>query len=321
MNGVLVTGGSGAFGRAYVAHLLAMDFGPQRIVVYSRDEHKHERMQAEVSDPDERVRYFIGDVRDRDRLQLALRGVDTVVHAAALKIVPAMEYNPTEAIKTNIVGAMNLIEAVLRAPSVLRVVALSTDKACSPVNLYGATKLCAERAFLAANAYGGQAVKFSVVRYGNVSGSTGSVIPKWRAAVRDGRPLEITDERMTRFWMTLPEAVHAVQHALDTAEGAEVFVPRLPSYRITDLAEAIVMAGTADLQRVSYPFDVTGIRPGEKLHESLISADEAPWAHDMDTHYELRPYDAPTGDGKAYSSDTNQFWLDADTLRKRLEEV
>jgi UDP-N-acetylglucosamine 4,6-dehydratase len=313
VNGVLVTGGSGAFGRAYVAHLLAMDFGPQRIVVYSRDEHKHERMQGEIADPDDRVRYFIGDVRDRTRMGIALRGVDTVVHAAALKIVPALEYNPTEAIRTNIIGATNLIEAVLRADSVLRVVALSTDKACSPVNLYGATKLCAERAFLAANAYGGQAVRFSVVRYGNVSGSTGSVIPRWRAAVRDGRPLEITDERMTRFWMTLGEAVHAVQHALDTAEGAEVFVPRLPSYRITDLVEAVSWP--------EYPLRVIGIRAGEKLHESLISKDEAPWAHDMGTHYELRPYDAPTGDGKAYSSDTNQFWLDADALRKRLEEI
>ena len=319
MNSVLVTGGSGAFGGAYVAHLLALPRGPSRIVVYSRDEHKHERMEAEMDDPAGKVRYFIGDVRDRDRLELALRGVDTVVHAAALKIVPAMEYNPTEAIKTNIIGATNLIEAVLRVPSVLRVVALSTDKACSPVNLYGATKLCAERAFLAANAYGGQAVRFSVVRYGNVSGSTGSVIPRWRSALKDGRPLEITDERMTRFWMTLPEAVHAVQHALDTAEGAEVFIPHLPSYKIVDLAKAILKEDASSVGIGAALF--TGIRPGEKLHESLISKDEAPWAHDCDTHYELRPYDPPTGEVREYSSDGNQFWLDADALRKRLEEV
>lgn len=315
MSGTLVTGGSGAFGRAYVAHLLA-DTAVDRVIIYSRSEHKQEAMERELPDPDGRLRFFLGDVRDLRRLQLAMRGVDTVVHAAALKVVPKLEYNPTEAVRTNVDGAVNVIEAALASGSVERVVALSTDKACEPVNLYGATKLCAEKLFLAANAYGGRSVRFNAVRYGNVSGSTGSVIPRWRGQLERGEMLTVTDARMTRFWMTLADAVEVVERALDTGRPGELHVPIVPAYRVIDLAYAV--AGQ------DYTMRYDGVRPGEKVHESLISADEATWLVRGDTDtFVLAPMGRPNTDatGWSYTSETATLRLTVDELRKRLGEL
>ncbi len=314
--GVLITGGSGAFGRAYAAHLLAHT-ATERIVIFSRGEHKHEAMEKEIPDPDGRLRYFLGDVRDLRRLQLAMRGVDTVVHAAALKIVPKLEYNPTEAVRTNVDGAVNVVEAALHSGCVERVIGLSTDKACAPVNLYGSTKLTAEKTFLAANDYGGRSVRFSVVRYGNVSGSTGSVIPRWREQLERGDPVTVTDARMTRFWMTLADAVELVVECCYTGEPAEVMIPKLPTYRVMDLAYAVAGVGAT----VTF----TGIRAGEKLHESLISPDEAPWAwEDRPTAtYRIRPFAAPnqTDAQWSYNSDTGEVRLTVKELQQRLEEL
>lgn len=286
---VLITGGAGAFG-AHMVEKLWRDTNMERIVIYSRDEHKHERLQhALPPDPDDRLRWFIGDVRDRSRLETALYGIDTIVHAAALKIVPTAEYNPTEAIKTNIIGAMNVVEASLRVPTVRRVIALSTDKACAPVNLYGATKLAAEKTVLAANEYSGGRISYNAVRYGNVAGSTGSVIPKWRALAAHGKPLPVTHKSMTRFWMTLEDAGAFVWQALQKDYSGTVFIPRLRHYYLISLAAAVwrevgVEAGECD---------VIGMRAGEKLHESLISEDEAHWAEELPWAYTLRPLAAP----------------------------
>lgn len=293
---VLVTGGTGSFGRAFAKTALAQ--GVRRLVIYSRDELKQFEMAQEL--PHEGpLRYFIGDIRDQDRLRRALEGIDIVVHAAALKQVPTAEYNPFECIKTNVIGAQNLIEACLDS-GVKRVVALSTDKAAAPVNLYGATKLCSDKLFTAANNFvGSRDLKFSVVRYGNVMGSRGSVVPFFREKRKTG-VLPITDPRMTRFSITLDQGVEMVLWALENAEGGEIFVPRLPSYRIMDLAEAI--GPECDIQ-------IVGIRPGEKLHEEMITASDN--VVDLGKYYAI-------GKGKpgfTYDSGTNDHFLSVDELR------
>jgi UDP-N-acetylglucosamine 4,6-dehydratase len=295
-----------------------------RVVVLSRDELKQFEMQQEL--PRERypqLRFFIGDVRDLERLRRAFDGIDLVVHAAALKQVPAAEYNPFEVIKTNVIGAENVISAALDC-GVKRVVALSTDKAANPINLYGATKLCADKLFIAGNSYAGSAnTRFAVVRYGNVLGSRGSVVPLFRAR-RETGVLPITDPRMTRFWITLDQAVEFVLSCLNTMQGGELFVPRLPSMRIVDLAEAIAPGCR---------HEVVGIRPGEKLHETLISADDARNTLQGQDRYVIQP-SFPWWDGGAfrfedgfrrctegfaYTSDTNDQWLSVDKLRELLE--
>jgi UDP-N-acetylglucosamine 4,6-dehydratase len=316
---VLVTGGTGSFGRRLVEVMLR-ELRPRRLVVFSRDELKQHDMRAAGFD-DPSLRYFIGDVRDRDRLRRALSGVDLVVHAAALKQVPACEYNPFEAVKTNILGAENLIDAAIDA-GVARVVALSTDKAVNPVNLYGATKLVAEKLFVQGNAYAGaQGTRFSCVRYGNVVGSRGSVVPVFLAQRAAGR-ITLTDPRMTRFWITLDQGVRFVIRAAETMHGGEVFVPKIPSMRLTDLAEALAPGAQVDM---------VGIRPGEKLHESLLGPDEARHAVELDEGYVILPTHPwwsqdrwaegrPLPDGFAYTSDTNDDWLSAEALAAILAE-
>jgi len=265
---ILVTGGTGSFGRAFVEKALTSK--AKKVIVFSRDEQKHYNLERQIKD--KRVRFFVGDIRDRDRLHTALRDVDIVVHAAAMKHVPICEYNPIEAVATNVNGARNLIEAAM-ANGVERVIALSTDKAVSPANLYGATKLCMEKLLTAANAYSGdRATRFSIVRYGNVMGSAGSVIPLFRNQMKSGK-LTITDARMTRFWIEMNEAVALVLRGLELMTGGEIFIPKLPTSDIETLAEAVA-PGT--------PRTIVGIRPGEKLHETLISVEEARRTSDMD---------------------------------------
>lgn len=275
---VLITGGTGSFGRKYVRTLLSR-YKPTRLIVYSRDELKQFEMQQDVNDPC--MRYFIGDVRDRDRLVQAMSGVDYVIHAAALKQVPAAEYNPMECIKTNIHGAENLINAAL-ANNVEKVIALSTDKAANPINLYGATKLVSDKLFVAANNFAGKhRTKFSVVRYGNVVGSRGSVVPFFRKQIAEGSSsLPITDLRMTRFWITLQQGVDFVLRNFERMHGGEVYVPKIPSVRVVDLAHAMA----PDL-----PHDVIGIRPGEKLHEVMCPADDAHLTLEFADHFVIRP--------------------------------
>ncbi len=278
---VLITGGTGSFGKACIRMLLD-EYKPAKVIVFSRDELKqHEMRMAGFDQPN--LRYFIGDVRDQERLERAMDGVTVVIHAAALKQVPACEYNPMEAIKTNILGTANVVEAAL-ATGVHKVLALSTDKAVSPVNLYGATKLAAEKLTVQSNAYSGERpTRFSCVRYGNVVGSRGSVVPLFLQQRAAGK-LSITDERMTRFWLSLEQGVRFVLKSIELMQGGEVFVPKLPSTTITDLARA--MAPEAEL-------DVIGIRPGEKLHEVLISEDEARTAVELDDMYVLQPAQGP----------------------------
>ena len=315
---VLVTGGTGSFGKCFVTTLLR-DHKPKKLIVLSRDELKqHEMRLAGFDDP--RLRYFIGDVRDRERLQRAFRGVDVVVHAAALKQVPACEYNPFEAIQTNIIGGRNVIDAALDN-EVERVVALSTDKAVSPANLYGATKLVAEKLFVQANSYAGDGpTRFSCVRYGNVVGSRGSVIPLFREQRRQGR-LTITDDRMTRFWITLPQGVQLVIQAAETMHGGEVFIPKIPSMNILDLAKA--MGPECEIETI-------GIRPGEKLHEVLISEDESRHTVEVDDYFVILPlhpwwsggkWDSgkPCADGFRYGSDNNDQWLTVEELQALAE--
>jgi UDP-N-acetylglucosamine 4,6-dehydratase len=312
---ILVTGGTGSFGRKFV-EIILRDYAPNKLIVFSRDELKqHEMRVAGFDHPN--LRYFIGDVRDLDRLRRAMHGVDTVVHAAALKQVPACEYNPMEAIKTNILGSGNVIDAALDS-GVQNVLALSTDKAVSPVNLYGATKLAAEKLFVQSNAYaGGKVTRFSCVRYGNVVGSRGSVIPIFLKQRQDGN-LSITDDRMTRFWLTLEQGVRFVISCIEQMKGGEVFVPKIPSMKIVDLAKAI--APQADLK-------VVGIRPGEKLHEVLISEDEARTTLEREDMYVVTPtvtlwqrdlhYEGlPLPDGFRYASDSNPEWLNIDQIRE-----
>lgn len=274
---VLVTGGTGSFGKACIRILLD-EYKPAKVIVFSRDELKqHEMREAGYDQPN--LRYFIGDVRDLSRLQRAMHGVNVVIHAAALKQVPACEYNPMEAIKTNILGTANVIEAALEA-GVSKVLALSTDKAVSPVNLYGATKLAAEKLTVQSNAYSGERpARFSCVRYGNVIGSRGSVVPIFLRQRQNGK-LSITDKRMTRFWLSLEQGVRFVLHSIDVMQGGEVFVPKLPSTSLMDLAKAI--APQAKLEEV-------GVRPGEKLHEVLISEDEARTTVELDDMYVIQP--------------------------------
>ncbi len=322
---VLVTGGTGSFGRAFVATVLERWPNVKRLIVYSRDELKQYEMAQEW--PDTRypaMRYFIGDVRDRERLARAMERVDVVVHAAALKHVPVCEYNPFEAIKTNVIGAQNVIETAIDA-GVKRVVALSTDKAAAPINLYGATKLCSDKLFVAANNFRGtHDITFSVVRYGNVMGSRGSVIPYFLARRNDAE-LPITDERMTRFNITVQHGVELVLDAIDRMWGGELYVPKIPSYRITDLAAAI--APRAKLKTI-------GIRPGEKLHEDLITETEALHTIEFDGTFVILPatplwnveqFVKEFGGKKCpdrfrYSSGTNSQWLTVDDLRRLVRE-
>ncbi|AVD86528.1 MULTISPECIES: UDP-N-acetylglucosamine 4,6-dehydratase (inverting) [Pseudomonas] len=311
---ILITGGTGSFGNTFVPMTLAK-YNPKKIIIFSRDEMKQWEM-AKKFEGDSRVRFFIGDVRDKERLYRALDGVDYVVHAAATKIVPTAEYNPFECIKTNINGAMNLIDACIDR-GVKRVVALSTDKASSPVNLYGATKLASDKLFVAGNSYaGGHETRMAVVRYGNVMGSRGSVIPFFMS-IKDKGELPITDERMTRFMISLEEGVELVWHAFDDMEGGEVYVKKIPSMKVVDLAR--VVAPNATLK-------VVGIRPGEKLHEQMISAEDSYTTFEYPEHFKILPviHDWATcpkriKDGKkvpegfVYASDNNSEWMsDAD---------
>jgi UDP-N-acetylglucosamine 4,6-dehydratase/5-epimerase len=315
---ILVTGGTGSFGRAFVRRVLA-EHDPARVVILSRDELKQYEFAAEL-DHDSRVRFFIGDVREPERLWRAFDGIELVVHAAALKQVPAAEYNPFEATKTNIHGAQNVIDAALDR-HVERVIALSTDKASSPINLYGATKLVSDKLFVAANAYAGaKTTRFAVVRYGNVVGSRGSVIPFFERMAQTG-VLPITDERMTRFWITLDQGVDFVIAMLGRMHGGELFVPKIPSMRIIDLARAIAPEARLDF---------VGIRPGEKLHEQMISVDDARRTVDAGSFYVVTP-DADWWDERAwasvgrvpegfsYTSDTNPEWLSMEQLRTLID--
>ena len=317
---VLITGGTGSFGKAFLKQILETR-NPARVVVFSRDELKQYEMRQVWGD-DPRVRFFIGDIRDRDRLKMALHGVDYVVHAAALKQVDTAEYNPMEYVKTNILGSENVMQASIDA-GVKRVVALSTDKASSPVNLYGATKLTADKLFVSSNHYAaGYDTHFSVVRYGNVMGSRGSVIPFFRRLAESGQPLPITDMRMTRFWITLPQAVEFVMSSFNDMTGGELYVPRIPSMKVVDLARAV--APNAELVEV-------GIRPGEKLHEEMISAEDSRRTLRQADRYVVLPtladwgFSSPAGDpvedGFSYTSDANDLWLNVDQIRAMLNDL
>jgi len=316
---ILVTGGTGSFGRAFVRHALDQ-LNPRRIIVFSRDELKQWEVRQLFGD-DPRLRFFLGDVRDRSRLQRAMHRVDHVVHAAALKQVDSGEYNPWEFVQTNVIGSQNVIEAAIDS-GVKRVVALSTDKGARPINVYGATKLTADKLFINGNHYAAAYdTRFSVVRYGNVMGSRGSIIPKFRALHAAGQSLPITDLRCTRFLITLPQAVEFVVDSFDLMTGGELYVPRIPSMKVTDLAEAI--APGAKMHDM-------GLRPGEKLHEEMISPEEGRRALAIGQRYVLQPDLAtwgylppsdgiPVPDGFHYASDTNELWYSIDEIRKILE--
>ncbi len=316
---ILVTGGTGSFGKAFIEHALS-NLDPKRIVIFSRDELKqYEARQLFKDDP--RLRWFIGDIRDQHRLIRAMHNIDYVVHAAALKQVDTAEYNPFEYVQTNIIGTQNVIEAAIDT-GVKKVVALSTDKASSPINLYGATKLAADKLCQSANHYAaGYETRFSVVRYGNVMGSRGSVIPFWKQLATEGKEIPITDARMTRFWITLPQAVKFVVESFDLMQGGEVFVPRIPSMKILDLAEAVAPGAKTN---------EIGIRPGEKLHEEMIAADDSRRTISLSDRYVILPTIAEWGyeplsgdsvaDGFAYRSDSNDTWLSVDEIRKLLQE-
>jgi len=316
---VLITGGTGSFGQKFTAKVLR-EHSPSKLIIYSRDEMKQFEMAQQFNESKfPAIRYFIGDIRDRERLYRALDGVDIVIHAAALKIVPAAEYNPIEAVRTNILGAANLIDAAIDR-KVQRVIALSTDKAANPVNLYGATKLCSDKLFVAANSYAGAGTtRFAVVRYGNVVGSRGSVIPYF-LKMRETGTIPITDKRMTRFWITLDQGVDFVLKALEHMDGGEVFVPKIPSMNIMDLAKAV--APDCKCKEI-------GIRPGEKLHEVMIPADDARCTYEFKDYFIIYPSfhawsatETPKSGGKPcpenfhYASDTNEHWLTIDEIRK-----
>jgi len=320
MSAILVTGGSGTFGRAFVRHLIRFDMA-DRIVVFSRDEQKQEEMAREIADPNKRVRYMLGDVRDFPRLFMAMHGINTVVHAAALKIVPKCEYDPIEAVRTNVGGAENVIRASIAA-GVSKVIGLSTDKAVAPVNLYGATKLTAERLFIAANHLSGspgnpKSTRFSVVRYGNVANSRGSVIPLFKKLFSEGKSLPITHSEMTRFWITIDRAIAFVFQCLGNMMGGEVFIPRMPSFRIIDLAAAISANPSGQ-----YPSVDIGMRPGEKIHETLITLHDTPMLVDDvgRDRFMIMPEWSPIAKRQltdfTYSSDTNTEWLSVDDLRE-----
>lgn len=323
---ILVTGGTGSFGHQFVSYVLD-NYEPKKIIIYSRDEFKQFIMQNEYKNHPQynKLRFFIGDVRDKERLYRAFEGVDYVIHAAALKQVPACEYNPMEAVKTNITGAMNIVDAALDC-GVKRVVALSTDKAVNPVNLYGGTKLVSDKLFIAANAYSGEKdVRFSVVRYGNVAGSRGSVIPFFRNIVeKGGTALPITDYQMTRFWISLEEGVQLVIKALTEAKGGETFISKIPSFKITDLAQAILPG--CEMPEV-------GIREGEKLHEIMVTREDAMMTYEYEKHFIIYPHYTwwsedrviPGGkkveQGFEYSSGNNTEWLSVEDLKELLKNV
>jgi UDP-N-acetylglucosamine 4,6-dehydratase (inverting) len=318
---ILLTGGTGSFAHTFVPMTLAR-YSPRRLIIYSRDEMKQWEMAKKFAG-DERVRFFIGDVRDRDRLYRALDGVDYVVHAAATKIVPTAEYNPFECVKTNVMGAMNLIDACIDK-GVKRVVALSTDKASSPANLYGATKLASDKLFVAGNSYaGGHETRFGVVRYGNVMGSRGSVIPFFMSIADQGK-LPITDPRMTRFMITLEQGVELVWHALEDMVGGEIYVKKIPSMKVTDLALAVA----PDAKH-----EIVGIRPGEKLHEQMIGTEDALHTYEYTDHFKILPAihswssdPERINGGKrvaedfTYCSDNNRDWMSIETLRAWVEQ-
>lgn len=321
---ILITGGTGSFGKCFTKYVLE-HCDPKKIIIYSRDEFKQWMMQDEFKQYADRLRFFIGDVRDLERLRRAFVGVDYVVHAAALKQVPACEYNPHEAIKTNIHGAMNVIEAALDG-SVKNVVALSTDKAVNPVNLYGGTKLVSDKLFIAANAYvGNKDVNFSIVRYGNVAGSRGSIIPIFRNIIENGgTKLPITDVRMTRFWISLEQGVQLVIKALEEAKGGETFISKIPSFKITDLAEAMLPG--CEIEEI-------GIRPGEKLHEIMVTPEDSGTTFEYDRHFIVYPQltwnnkqqpdlsGRRVAEGFSYSSGSNTEWLSVEDIRRRLKEM
>ena len=318
---ILVTGGTGSFGQRFVA-LTLEQYNPRRLAIYSRDEMKQWEMAKRYRD-DDRVRFFIGDVRDPVRLSRALDGIDYVVHAAATKIVPVAEYNPFECIKTNVIGAMNVIDACIDR-GVKRVVALSTDKASSPINLYGASKLASDKLFVAGNSYGGSSgTRFAVVRYGNVMGSRGSVIPLFLSLAHTG-VLPITSEQMTRFMITLEQGIELVWHAFDDMVGGEIYVKRIPSMKVTDIAAAVAPAARQE---------IVGVRPGEKVHEQMIGVDDAPHTYEYPGYYTILPAihewssDPARINGGirvpedfAYSSNTNPEWMSVETLRAWVEQ-
>ncbi len=317
---VLITGGTGSLGKALIKYILE-NTNVRRIAIFSRDELKQHNLRNDIGE-DERLRWFIGDIRDLERLKRALHGVDFLIHAAALKQVDTGEYNPMEFIKTNVLGSQNVIEASIEA-GVKKVVALSTDKASSPINLYGATKLTADKLFVAANNYShSYGTTFSVVRYGNVMGSRGSVVPFWKSLANAGQPLPITDLRMTRFWISIEQAVKFVMDSLEIMQGGELYVPRIPSMRIVDLASAV--APDAPLVEV-------GMRPGEKLHEEMISADDSRITFLMGERYVVTPvvaewgYETPKAaamaEGVAYQSHTNDLWMSQEDIKEFLNEI
>lgn len=317
---ILITGGTGSFGQAFTEYLLT-NFQPERIVIYSRDEMKQWSMQNKFKGQNT-LRFFVGDVRDKERLQMAMRGIDLVVHAAAMKIVPVAEYNPFECVKTNVIGAMNVVEAALFC-GVTSVVALSTDKASSPTNLYGATKLTSDKVFIASNSYSGSGgTIFSVVRYGNVLGSRGSVIPFFMG-LPDDEDTPITHPDMTRFFITLNEGINLVTEAFTSAIGGEIFVKKIPSIKITDLARVL---------RPKNKIKFVGVRPGEKLHEQMISVEDSEYTYEYDQFYKILPAINDwekdikrIGEGKkvhenfSYSSDKNSDWIDDNTVKEWLE--
>ena len=319
---ILITGGTGSFGKYFTRYVME-HYNPRKIIIYSRDEFKQWMMQNEFKEYEDKLRFFIGDVRDQERLRRAFEGVDYVIHAAALKQVPACEYNPNEAIKTNIHGAMNVIEASLDA-GVKKVVALSTDKAVNPVNLYGGTRLVSDKLFVAANAYvGNKDVNFSIVRYGNVAGSRGSIIPLFRDIIaKGGTELPITDVRMTRFWISLEEGIELVIKALEEAKGGETFISKIPSFKITDLAEAMLPG--CKIKEI-------GIRPGEKLHEIMVTTEDSFTTYEYDRHFIVYPQmtwnnkqqpdmsGRKVEEGFSYSSGSNTEWLSVEQLRELLK--
>lgn len=327
---ILITGGTGSFGKKFI-EMIFQNYNPKKVIIYSRDEYKQGLVKQKFSreltkEQFSKLRFFIGDVRDKDRLYRAFNGVDIVIHAAALKQIPSCEYNPFEAIKTNIHGAQNVIDAALDR-GVEKVVALSTDKAVNPINLYGGTKLVSDKLFISANAYSGEkGTVFSVVRYGNVAGSRGSVIPFFKSIIDSGgKELPITDFRMTRFWITLEEGVKLVFKALEESKGGETYISKLPSFKITDLAKA--MKEDCELKEV-------GIREGEKIHEVMISKDDSRNTYEYENHYIIYPQfnwwnlekhftegGKPIEDGFEYSSGTNKEWLSVEDLKERLEKL
>ncbi len=322
---ILITGGTGSFGNHFVEYVLK-HYQPKKIIIYSRDEYKQFIMSNKFKGHEEKLRFFIGDIRDKDRFKRALNGVDYVIHAAAMKQVPACEYNPIEAIKTNINGAMNIIDGVLDSPSVKKVVALSTDKAVNPINLYGGTKLVSDKLFTAANAYVGERdLNFSVVRYGNVAGSRGSVIPFFNTIIENGvKELPITDNRMTRFWIDLDQGVELVIKALNEAQGGETFISKIPSFKITDLARAMMPECTTK---------EVGIREGEKLHEIMITKEDAIKTFEYDKHFIIYPNYSWWNENKIieggkkvapefeYSSGENMDWLSVEQLRELIKNI